>query len=656
MANQFKHYTPVVGRKESKRWAAPASTAYDGSGWGDDFDEEEEDEESVASASSQGHGGVDVDVHDDVHGDVHAGAHADDAAHDDAQAGPQGVLDESSSESGEEELGDTVDIGDVDDSTSSSDAEVDPRRNTTDFIYGYYESQPVDVSGTSEHETNHPYASLISDSPADFSDSTASLSTGRRSVASSTMDPPVHRFEPESNPRSSAEYQSELDQVPEHPEREEDAQSLDAENIEQERLESEIMQSFTPNHTPKSSTDSTQIDPEVVALYQDTSEILNRPISVYQPVEPLQMRQEMSDNSIRNILIPNNNQDHPENSQPPPLPAQDQHQQEEGRGRAGPDAGVDKTSDDEAQTPRSATPHAAASSSSPQIQETLPEIERSDTVTGPVAPRYRPEPVQAPAQSDAHSNMGGISEDDREHEAASDSEDNNSMRSSSMSREQLDHTTSHSREIDTSNMASPPLEQDSDIEKQSSSQHLTTDTNSSPDVSHDHKVSDSSELSAIQSDISKNSGVSAGISEDRNAVNNEPSRTQNGFPGSSSQPIQQKVRRPPQVDFTALLSSGGSESRYQQLRALRIREAEYSSGLDTWIQNTYASVDPGTSVYANGKPPHTQEAKQNVGKQVSTAVSSAIGHTRTKGTFGRVGEKSRGFFAKGRKFLRAGDG
>lgn len=621
MANQFKDYTPVVGRKESKRWAAPAATSYDGSGWGDDFDEEEEDmESSVASASHRG------------------------------PADEEESLPEDSSDS--DGMTEQMHTEEPVESRESPEApEVDPRRNTTDFIYGYYETGGL-YPGVMDHDTNHPYASLISDSQGDFSDSTASLSTGRRSV-SSNMDPPLSRFEGETNPRSSTEYQSELDQVPEHPESENDSGSLDTEKLEQDRLESEIMQSFTPVHSAKSSVDSNQIDPEVVALYQNSSEILDRPISVYQTVEPLHMRQEMSDKSIRSILTPKDRQTGSDELSAEPEAKTDGDVHSDGAG----------SQEDGLLTPRKSTMNEDDSEAARaiNISNPGPEIERMDTVTGPIAPRYHPDPVEAPLPSEGYPDAPAFRDSENEDDVGSESDVDDDVNDSTLSRELAEPGTSASGEIDEGSSTSLPAEHDSEVDGFIPESDIQppeseiTGHSSSPDTSHDHKISDSSGMSVTQSDVSKgSSGTAGGVEHDRTS-SSEGVRTQ--MPSSAgSQQIQQKVRRPPQVDFTALLSSGGSESRYQQLRALRIREAEYSSGLDLWVQNTYASIEPGMTLYANGKPPPSQEAKQNVGRQVSTAVSSAIGHTRTKETLGRVGEKSRGFFAKGRKLLRSGDG
>lgn len=113
-----------------------------------------------------------------------------------------------------------------------------------------------------------------------------------------------------------------------------------------------------------------------------------------------------------------------------------------------------------------------------------------------------------------------------------------------------------------------------------------------------------------------------------------------------------RAKRPPIVDLSTLLNKEKSEAQLAQLIALRIREAEYSTGLSTWLQTTLAHAEQGMAIYTNGQPPSGDHDPHHMGRHVGEAMSSAISSAGlSKEALEKSTQKARNLFAKGRKLM-----
>lgn len=137
--------------------------------------------------------------------------------------------------------------------------------------------------------------------------------------------------------------------------------------------------------------------------------------------------------------------------------------------------------------------------------------------------------------------------------------------------------------------------------------------------------------------------------------------------------VPDKLNRPPEFDFRAILTKPHSEDRKKAFEQARRTQAEYNSGLDTWLEQVSAQMDPATlrSLGVVTAPTAGSHAKPAVPIQKSSTIFSTSS-LKPKGSLkpsvikqgiagklsiSKVGEKSTGaasrLFAKGRKFMKS---
>lgn len=187
---------------------------------------------------------------------------------------------------------------------------------------------------------------------------------------------------------------------------------------------------------------------------------------------------------------------------------------------------------------------------------------------------------------------------------------------------------------------------------------------SSLDAHDDNRVSVSSsvlsdihESSRDTKDFDVRDGDSTTICSPNSSLANDSLKTEGAGVSniktlpSSALSISKRVKRPPHIDFAALFNSPGSssESRAEQMRVLRIREHEYSTGLETWITATYAQVDPSMTIYTNGIPPEATGLDLDTAAKISSVVHTST--TSTKEKLLNVGEKSKSLGTKSKSFF-----
>jgi hypothetical protein len=137
--------------------------------------------------------------------------------------------------------------------------------------------------------------------------------------------------------------------------------------------------------------------------------------------------------------------------------------------------------------------------------------------------------------------------------------------------------------------------------------------------------------------------------------------------------VPDKFNRPPEFDFRAILTKPHSEDRKKAFEQARHTQAEYNSGLETWLEQVSAQMDPATlkSLGVVTTPTPGLHAKPVVPIQKSSTIFSTSS-LKPKGSLkpsvlkqgiagklsiSKVGEKSSGaasrLFAKGRKFMKS---
>lgn len=138
-------------------------------------------------------------------------------------------------------------------------------------------------------------------------------------------------------------------------------------------------------------------------------------------------------------------------------------------------------------------------------------------------------------------------------------------------------------------------------------------------------------------------------------------------------PVHDKLISPPEFDFSAILTKPRSEDRKKAFDEARHKQAEYKSGLETWLEQVSAQMEPNTlrSLGVVTMPTPASHAKPAAPIQKSSTIFSASS-LKPKGSLkpsvlkqgiagklsiSKVGEKSSGaasrLFAKGRKLMKS---
>lgn len=138
-------------------------------------------------------------------------------------------------------------------------------------------------------------------------------------------------------------------------------------------------------------------------------------------------------------------------------------------------------------------------------------------------------------------------------------------------------------------------------------------------------------------------------------------------------PVHDKLISPPEFDFSAILTKPRSEDRKKAFDEARHKQAEYKSGLETWLEQVSAQMEPNTlrSLGVVTMPTPASHAKPAAPIQKSSTIFSASS-LKPKGSLkpsvikqgiagklsiSKVSEKSSGaasrLFAKGRKLMKS---
>ena len=133
-----------------------------------------------------------------------------------------------------------------------------------------------------------------------------------------------------------------------------------------------------------------------------------------------------------------------------------------------------------------------------------------------------------------------------------------------------------------------------------------------------------------------------------------------------------KLNKPPEFDFRAILTKPRSEDRKKAFDQARTMEVSYDCGLDTWLHQISSQADFKT-LQSNGvvtnRPTHTHKPIQKTPSSFSTSLkpsglkaSAIVPSALKQGIAGKlsiskVGEKSshaaKGFFARGKKLIKS---
>lgn len=159
---------------------------------------------------------------------------------------------------------------------------------------------------------------------------------------------------------------------------------------------------------------------------------------------------------------------------------------------------------------------------------------------------------------------------------------------------------------------------------------------------------------------------------------------------ATTKSLSTRLNRPPTVDFTGVMSRKSSVDRRVAFDKARRAEAEYDSGLDTWLKevnneingpevppalpaaksNTLSSVTSGVSSVSGSiskKPPFLKVASNSIpsipsSRKMTSALSEVSNKTQglaNKLHINKVGGKSshaaKGLFSRGKKFLKQGE-
>lgn len=125
----------------------------------------------------------------------------------------------------------------------------------------------------------------------------------------------------------------------------------------------------------------------------------------------------------------------------------------------------------------------------------------------------------------------------------------------------------------------------------------------------------------------------------------------------ASNNIASRLNKPPTFDFSGILSKPRSADRKAAFDAARQKELEYDSGLANWLESVSSSHN-GSGIYSSGKPPAPteNEAKMAAPSRTMSSVMRPAKSMVSSHVINRVGEKSskkaKGLFAKGKKFMK----
>lgn len=153
-----------------------------------------------------------------------------------------------------------------------------------------------------------------------------------------------------------------------------------------------------------------------------------------------------------------------------------------------------------------------------------------------------------------------------------------------------------------------------------------------------------------------------------------PAISANPAPSYSTEPdkVSERLNRAPVFDFRAILTKPRSEDRRAAFDDARRREVEYDCGLETWlatISSNTGAVGIITQPTINKMPPVSGHSRKPSFSKTSTfthslpsafkptAIKSGITSKLNNIHVGRVGEKSssaaKGFFARSKKFIKS---
>lgn len=123
-----------------------------------------------------------------------------------------------------------------------------------------------------------------------------------------------------------------------------------------------------------------------------------------------------------------------------------------------------------------------------------------------------------------------------------------------------------------------------------------------------------------------------------------------------------KVKRPPTFDFMGVLTKGRSEDRRAAFEDARAKEYEYrfyrhGANLETWLE-TISTFHSGAGVYTAGRPPPaTQQELKRAAPSRTMSSHFRPAKNVTKEALGTLGEKSarkaKGFFSRGKSLLKS---
>lgn len=613
----YQKYTPVVGRKESTRWAAPANS-YDGNDWDDSYAYDGAEYEGDYS------GPLNEVIEEEPEEDEPVRAHVGTQLHDTTQEEiPKGSLED---------------------------------------IYDSYEPE------TSEH----PYAELARNN--------------------------THQS-------SEKEYQ--------------------------QQLEDDIMTTLSPGHSRNTSVDDT-VDPELAALYKETTEFLNRPISaLYDTTGPLNLRSD-SDPRIAEILQPRlpdvealnlgKSGEH-EATQPVETarPVEATRSVEAGTSAA-PSPSVDDI--DSPTEIASVTSVKKVETPQPREIEVFDEEERatSEIPTISVEPDT---PSWHNSQDDFHARSVSP-EPEIPSPEPSDGSDSESSRSVVIPSIQIGQATPRSSVVipsiqigeatpsqSTSSVAHKSIEEESESESEPEPEpeprepeeeperarwqpdiklDSTLDSNldmelsrgfvdeanepTSQEVDHgfvdeipsdddvddegstdnefeSHETERSMSKSSQQASIISDAPLDSRQLEDVAELPPLDDKSPEPVRDTHSPPQMAKLSRPPVIDIKSVTAMPLNQ-RQDALWQLRVKEVDYSSQLSTWLETIYYGLDNKATVYTTGRPPEVEPKALPVAQQLGNTLSHS-GY-KTKDALGNLGERSsrkaKGILAMGKKFMR----
>lgn len=396
---------------------------------------------------------------------------------------------------------------------------------------------------------------------------------------------------------------------------------------EQVRLEHEIMDTFTSSDkrrsidkgalggythsrstsaTSRSSTIDESLDAEIAELYEGTTEFLDRPISVYQNVQPLHTRSTSDTSEIKDTT----------------------------------DVSTPKIGDTAAfadnlpTEPLESGINALAINTEPSGLPKLNFIAASPVTEEGEKPRWQP--IEDDGDADVSSStVVGKQDDTEDNEAKDTSGDSSIVKDLSLTGNMLEN-----------------MDQSHDGGEAEKVTTRGTFSSSSEATHHAHNDSNTSALSMISDnhDI-----VPPEIPPTLSEVETDDQRDPSPPNVQQFTQISAKVKRPPPVDFSALLSGPTSEARLAQLVNFRQREAEYESGLSVWLQATYSVIEGNTEIYTTGLPPENEGRSVSMTRQMTHISSEHL--SSTKEALEHFGEKStkkaRSLFAKGRRLVKS---